>query len=252
MKLHILLAFLTLSVSAFSKGNSTFQQDSVKEKMPVVHYEFKAKQLILPASLLATGFITNAIGGEMKDFHLLNRKDKVKQIRIDDYMEWGMFGLVFVNDLIGEEKHNWVDQAFLLILAEGFNAGMIHGLKNTMKETRPDGRPYAFPSGHTANAFLGAHLNYKEFKDSSPVQAYSGYALAAFVGGLRMYNNRHWVCDVVAGAGVGILSVELSYLTYFPIRNAIAKAVNKKANNNLVLIPTLHQNGGGVYLSFNF
>ena len=71
-------------------------------------------------------------------------------------------------------------------------------LKNWVNEPRPDGAPYSFPSGHTSNAFLGAHMAYKEFKDSSPILAYSGYAIAAFVAGSRLYNNRHWVADVVA------------------------------------------------------
>lgn len=48
-------------------------------------------------------------------------------------------------------------------LAEGMNGLMVHGLKNWVNEPRPDGMPYSFPSGHTSNAFLGAHMAYKEF-----------------------------------------------------------------------------------------
>lgn len=231
--------------------SSNITEDIITEKIPVMPYSFKPKLLILPASLIAAGALGTAIDG-WQDFHLISRKSSVNKIRIDDYMEWGMFGWVFVCDLFAKEKHNFVDQIFLLTLAEGFNAGMVHGLKNTVKEARPDGAPYSFPSGHTANAFLGAHLAYKEFKDSAPVLAYSGYAMAAFVGALRIYNNRHWVSDVLAGAGIGILSVELSYLVYFPIRNAIAKQVNAKAARNLVLAPSITPHGGGVYLSFSF
>lgn len=219
--------------------------------MPVMPYSFKAKQLILPASLLAVGALGTAIDG-WEDFHIISRKESVKKIRIDDYMEWGMFGWVFVCDVFAKEKHNFVDQIFLLTLAEGLNAGMIHGLKNAIDETRPDGAPYSFPSGHTANAFLGAHLAYKEFRDSSPVLAYTGYAMAAFVGASRVYNNRHWVSDVLAGAGIGVLSVELSYLIYFPIRNAIARQVNAKAAKNLVIAPSVSPYGGGLYLSLKF
>ncbi len=255
--LPVLLAFLFVS-KGFSLStpdslsiSADITQDIITEKMPVTPYSFKAKQLILPGSLIAAGALGAAIDG-WQDFHLISRKESVDKIRIDDYMEWGMFGWVFVCDVFAKEKHNFVDQIFLLTLAEGFNAGMVHGLKNTVKETRPDGGPYSFPSGHTANAFLGAHLAYKEFKDSAPVLAYSGYAMATFVGALRIYNNRHWASDVLAGAGIGILSVELSYLVYFPIRNAIAKQVNAKAAKNLVLAPSVTPQGGGVYLSFSF
>jgi membrane-associated phospholipid phosphatase len=209
------------------------------------------KQLILPASLITVGAIGTAIDG-MNDFHLFSRRDSVRQIQVDDYVEWGMLGWVFVCDLIGKEKHRWTDQLFLLSLAEVLNVGMVRGLKYVVNVKRPDGAFYSFPSGHTASAFMGAHLAYREFKDSSPVLAYSGYAVAAMVGVSRVYNNRHWVADVVAGAGAGILSVELSYLIYFPVRNAIMKRINRKASDRLVVAPTLNGRGAGFYLSYSF
>ena len=225
--------------------SDTGVQDSVS-RMSVVEYKFKPKSLILPASLITVGAIGTAIDG-MNDFHLFSRKDSVKKIRIDDYMEWGMLGWVFVCDLMGKEKHNWVDQLCLVAIAEGFNAAMTRTVKYTV-----GGGPHSFPSGHTANAFLGAHVAWKEFKDSCPVLAYSGYALATFVACSRLYNNRHWVADVIAGAGFGILSVELAYLTYFPIRNAIARKINMKGNDRLVVAPTFSPDGGGLYLSWKF
>lgn len=257
-----ILFIVLLSFLCIPRGYSSFHPDSAAlslndssaihfEKMSVTPYTFKPKQLILPGSLIALGALGTAVDG-WEDFHLISRKSSVKKIRVDDYMEWGMFGWVFVCDVFAKEKHNFVDQLFLLVLAEGFNAGMVHGLKNTVDQMRPDKAPYSFPSGHTANAFLGAHLAYKEIKDSSPILAYSGYAMAALVGASRIYNNRHWVSDVLAGAGIGILSVELSYLVYFPIRNAIAQQVNAKAAKNMVLAPSITPQGGGIYFSLNF
>lgn len=242
------MLFRLSPVNAQSEG---IVRDSVKQKMSVIPYKFNAKHLILPASLITVGAVGTAIDG-MNDFHLFSRKDSVRKIRVDDYLEWGMLGWVFVCDLMGKEKHNWVDQLLLVTLAEGFNAGMTRALKYSVNETRPDGGPYSFPSGHTANVFLGAHIAYKEFKDSSPVLAYSGYAIGLFVAGSRLYNNRHWVADVVAGAGFGILSVELAYLAYFPLRNAIARKVNLKANKNMVIAPTFNDQGGGLYFSYSF
>lgn len=243
-----LVLFCQLSTYAQEKILTT---DSVRPQMSVVDYTFKPTSLIFPASLITIGAVGTAIDG-MNDFHLISRKDSVNRIRIDDYLEWGMLGWVFACDLVDKEKHNWLDQLFLVVLAEGLNAGMTRSVKYLVDETRPDGGRYAFPSGHTANAFLGAHIAYKEFKDSNPWVAYSGYAMAMFVAGSRIYNNRHWVADVVAGAGFGILSVELAYLIYFPIRNAIAKKVGGKRAANLVLSPTFHQQGAGLYLSYRF
>lgn len=225
--------------------------DSVRrERIPLANERFEPKRLILPASLIAVGAVGTAIDG-MNDFHLFSRKDSVKGIHIDNYLEWGMLGWVFVCDLMGKEKHSWVDQLCLVALSEGMNGLMVHGLKRWVGETRPDGAPHSFPSGHTANAFLGAHIAYKEFKDSSPWLAYSGYALAAFVAGSRIYNNRHWVADVVAGAGFGILSVELAYAIYFPIRDAVARRINRR-DCPVVAAPVLAPGMAGLYLTYRF
>lgn len=229
-------------VQAETDNSSSLVEDSCK---------FKPTQFILPTALIAAGIVGTAVDG-WGDYHLYTRKDSVRYIKIDDYLEWGMLGWVFVCDLMGKEKHSVVDQFFLVAIAEGLNAGMVQGLKRAVNQTRPDGTRHSFPSGHTANAFLGAHVAFKEFKDTNPVLAYSGYAIAAFVAGTRVYKNRHWVSDVVAGAGFGILSVELSYLIYFPIRNAIARNVNAKAADRFVISPMVNQGGGGLYLSFRF
>ena len=205
----------------------------------ITEYKFQPKSLILPASLIAVGAVGTAVDG-MNDFHLIHRKDSVNQIHIDDYMEWGMLSWVFICDLMGKEKHSWIDQLCLVGLGEIINAGLTRGTKYLVNERRPDGGKYSFPSGH------------KEFKDSNPWLAYSGYALGLFVAGSRIYNNRHWVADVIAGAGYGILAAELSYLIYFPIRNAIAEKINLRRDRKLLLSPVLNEQGGGLYFSYTF
>ncbi|MDH6343884.1 membrane-associated phospholipid phosphatase [Parabacteroides sp. PFB2-12] len=254
MKRYILLILLCVNASlGWSQTNSeqAVPVDSVPVRMPIAEYTFKPKQLILPAALIGVGAAGHLIDG-MEDYHLFKRGTRDKQIRVDDYLEWGMLGWVFVCDLMGKEKHNWVDQLMVVGLAEVLNAGMVQGLKEVVDVKRPDGKSHSFPSGHTSNAFLGAHIAYKEFRHSSPVLAYSGYAIATFVAASRIYNNRHWMADVVAGAGFGILSAELSYLIYFPVRNAIARNINKKAADNWVIAPTMQSNNVGLYLSFRF
>lgn len=248
MRSGLLLFVLSIHVCfAFGevKQENTSPADSID--IEIESYRFQPKSLILPASLIAVGAAGTAIEG-MQDFHLFSRRNDTRKIKADDYLQFGMFGWVFLCDLAGKEKHRWTDQLFILAIAEGLNAGMVQGLKRTLKITRPDGAPNSFPSGHTSAAFQGAHIAYKEFKDTSPVLAYSGYGIAALVGAMRMHNNRHWMADVVAGAGFGILSVELSYLIYFPLRDAITK----KANDRLTFAPMINETGGGVYLALRF
>lgn len=60
-------------------------------------------------------------------------------------------------------------------------------------------------------AFTGAELLRREYGKEYPWVAVAGYAVAVLVGAMRVYNNRHWVGDVLAGAGIGIASVTLVY-----------------------------------------
>lgn len=250
------ILFSIYMFAIFAQEIHVFTVDSLSNKtkrkeIPHIEYNFSPRQLILPASLISVGVVGTALDG-MNDFHLFSRKDRSKKIWIDDYLEWGMLGWVFACDLIGKEKHSFVDQLFLVAMSESINAVMIRPIKKTLNEPRPDTGGCSFPSGHTSNAFLGAHMAYKEFKDTNPWLAYSGYGVAAFVGFCRVYNNRHWVTDVVGGAGFGILSVELAYLAYFPLRNAIAKKINQKKMENLVIVPSFNPYGGNLSLVYRF
>ena len=69
----------------------------------------------------------------------------------------------------------------------------------------------SFPSGHTYIAFVGAETLRKEYGEEYPWLAVAGYAVATLVGTMRIYNDRHWAGDVLAGAGLGILSVNITY-----------------------------------------
>ena len=39
----------------------------------------------------------------------------------------------------------------------------------------------------------------------------AGYAVALATGLLRIYNDRHWAGDVLAGAGIGVLTADLTW-----------------------------------------
>ena len=45
----------------------------------------------------------------------------------------------------------------------------------------------------------------------SPWYSVAGYGVATATGVMRVLNNRHWVSDVLSGAGIGIMSGELAY-----------------------------------------
>jgi membrane-associated phospholipid phosphatase len=92
-------------------------------------------------------------------------------------------------------------------------AALVNGIKYTAKEMRPDGSTAnSWPSGHTATAFVGASLLHKEYGlTRSPWWSVAGYGVATATGVMRVLNNRHWISDVMSGAGIGIMSTELGY-----------------------------------------
>ena len=53
-----------------------------------------------------------------------------------------------------------------------------------------------------------------EFRDQSQWYGIGAYTIATGVAALRMLNDRHWESDVISGAGFGILSAHLGYLSH--------------------------------------
>ena len=98
------------------------------------------------------------------------------------------------------------------VSASNITTSTVLGLKSGTKIERPDGSSKnSFPSGHTATAFAGAEFLRQEYGDQSVWYGIAGYAVATGTGLFRMYNNRHWLTDVAAGAGIGILSTKIAY-----------------------------------------
>jgi membrane-associated phospholipid phosphatase len=116
-----------------------------------------------------------------------------------------------------------------------------------MNKRRPSGGPHAFPSGHTATAFLGATSLYHEFKETNTVLAYSGYAFATTTGTFRMLNNAHWFSDVLAGAGISILMTNIVYHIE-PLKNWNPL----KKSDNVSFVPYFNENEAGIYLTKRF
>ena len=101
-----------------------------------------------------------------------------------------------------------------------------------MRERRPDSPKHnSFFSGHTATAFTGAELVRIEYGWGYGAAA---YAMATSVGFLRVYNKRHWVGDVLAGAGVGILCANAGYWM-LPVWHKLFKIDQKKKSKPTVV-----------------
>ena len=157
--------------------------------------------------------------GETKSFRQNtgdNRHTLVTDFKteIDNYTQF--FGPVMATGLkiAGVEgRSDWGRYLASTAMSYGFMALFVNSIKYTAKEMRPDGSTRnSWPSGHTATAFVGATILHKEYGlTRSPWYSVAGYGVATATGVMRVLNNRHWVSDVLSGAGVGIMSGELAY-----------------------------------------
>lgn len=108
--------------------------------------------------------------------------------------------------------HNWprfiVNTGASVIVAFGVKTV----LKKAIKEERPDHSDNkSFPSGHASMAFAAARSIDKEFRKDCIWIPIAGYAAATAIGVERVVNKHHHWYDVVAGAGIGFGSAELTW-----------------------------------------
>ena len=181
-------------------------------------YKFMDDLTFVGVPLFVAGW---AIKGDKAMFRVNNKEGKKNtqlltdfKTGIDDYTQF--FGPVMTAGLklAGVEgRSDWPRLLASAAMSYGIMAAFVNGIKYTAKEMRPDGSSAnSWPSGHTATAFVGATLLHKEYGlTRSPWWSVAGYGVATATGVMRVLNNRHWVSDVMSGAGIGIMSGELGY-----------------------------------------
>jgi len=81
--------------------------------------------------------------------------------------------------------------------------GITQALKYGINRQRPNGGDHSFPSGHTSAAFQGASFIHARYGWKYAIPAYMG---ASFVGYSRVYADKHYTSDVLAGAAIGAIS----------------------------------------------
>ncbi len=134
--------------------------------------------------------------------------------RYDDWLQYAPAGAMLALKTCGvQSRSSWGR----MLVSDAFSAGLmaiaVNSLKYTCRVMRPDGSSRnSFPSGHTATAFMTATMLHKEYGHRSPWYSIGGYAVATATGVTRQLNNRHWISDVMVGAGIGILATEFGYL----------------------------------------
>lgn len=217
------------------------QNDSITKIDSTAHHlKFSYKQLIIPGVLIGYGVI--GIGNDqlLSFNHQIQNEvteDIDEKITIDDFSQFAPAASVYALNAFGVKgKNNMRDRSVIFITSYAIMATTVLGLKSIVHEERPDGSSNnSFPSGHTATAFAGAEFLWQEYKDKSIWYGIAGYAVATGTGLFRIYNNRHWLTDVVAGAGIGILSTKLAYWMNPYITRKLFKSSSENKSTSMIM-----------------
>lgn len=249
MKIKLLVFFIIIGIS--NLYSQDIKSDSLKNNNNI---KFKYEALIIPSTMIGFGVI-GLESHTLKSINSDTKKEILENIdrkfTIDNFTQYSSPLAVYALNAFGiKGKNRLLDRTIILGTAYIIMGGTVNLIKLTGDVERPDGTSSnSFPSGHTATAFMGAEFLYQEYKDVSIWYGVAGYAVAAGTGIFRLYNNRHWVTDIAAGAGIGILSTKIAYWLHPIIKKTIFK---DKKNTNGIVAPFYHEKAYGLALSMTF
>ncbi len=154
---------------------------------------------------------------------------------------------IFTYGMLANNKRS-VSTALLALESFALSGLLVRVPKNLIGRRRPDAWPpstpsdwdgpfqgTSFPSGHTTASFAVASVIATQYRDIKwiPIAAYS---VASLAGISRIYDNKHWLSDVVAGAAVGTL-----------IGNLVSQ---RTTNSKISFVPYGNRSFQGVKLSY--
>ena len=210
----LILSLAVLSVSA--QPQMTYNTDYLKNQ-PLERESLFSKSII-PLFMFGIGCVSydhfrrESIGFEGS----LNWNKSLSDVSdIVQYSPGAILGLTYLTMSINGSRE-WNDIKRIMFTgatAVAFEAVVVNGLKYSIQRSRPNNRAAnSFPSGHATTSFMLATLLHKEFGESvSPWFSVAGYGIATGVCAARVISQRHWMSDVIAGAGLGIFFGEFAY-----------------------------------------
>ena len=160
------------------------------------------KMLYAGVPLIGAGLSVHASNDNFKSFR--NEYAKQYNTHYDDFLQYSPAAVMLGMKALGVEgRSSWGRMAVSDAFSIALMASVVNTLKHTVKEKRPDGsNSRSFPSGHTATAFMCATMLHKEYGHISPWISIGGYTVATATGVSRILNNKHWIADVMVGAGI--------------------------------------------------
>lgn len=218
------LLFVTISYAQYSVPGRMFATSTVESEptdsisfyssysygTPLSHQLFQMGHVSLP--LIGVGLATYGLGNDFREL----RNEFVPDFKYsyDDYLQYlPALTMIGLKSFGVEGRSSWGRMLTADAFSYAIMGGMVNGLKYSVKKMRPDdSQANSFPSGHTATAFMMATMLHREYGlTRSPLYSIGAYTVATATAVSRQLNNKHWVSDIFAGAGIGILSTQLGY-----------------------------------------
>ncbi|SDI96549.1 phosphatase PAP2 family protein [Chryseobacterium jejuense] len=259
------LLYLLIFISFFQKMNAqnsidtvAVQESAADSISNIQPTKLNYKSLIIPAAFISYG-VVGLSSSKLKQLNFSTRTEinehQPTQMNLDNYTQYAPALMVYGLNAIGiKGKHNLRDRTIIYASSQLISAAFTMPLKYLVKEERPDqSNTLSFPSGHSATAFSSAQFMFREYKDTNFWLSLSGYPFAIFTGVYRMLNDKHWLGDVIAGAGFGILSTELAYWLFPRIDNMLrGKNKTKNLTSSTMVMPFYQNKTIGIGLVKNF
>lgn len=215
MKMKEGIAFAAVCASLLVSTSLNTQNDTLSRSKTTFISNFVSSPAFRTA-YIGVPLIAGGLIAKHGDRHFYDlRKDYLPAFRnhADDYLQYLPAVVLLGMKACGVESRSLWKQ---MLVSDAFSAllmgSVVYTLKNTTHKMRPDNsNDHSFPSGHTATAFMTATMLTKEYGSKTPWIGIGAYSVATATGVMRIANNKHWLSDVLTGAGIGIISTELGY-----------------------------------------
>jgi membrane-associated phospholipid phosphatase len=248
MKFLVLIAFLASSQLVNAQFNTRKKENYSLQGSVVKKPNAFLNAVKIPTILIGMGVYACASDRVINRYEIREERNEHLpnfHTTVDNYLMHAPIVAVYGLNMAGiKGKHDFKNRTLLLVKSEAIMYALTYSFKSLTKVRRPDGTDQeSFASGHTAQAFATATFMAKEYGEVSKWYSVGAFGMATAVGAMRVLNNRHWVSDVLAGAGIGILSTNIAYLTH--------RYRWKNKSTPFTVVP-VYANGPSLYLAYTF
>lgn len=257
----VLFLFLVMMFSGgFAQNDSIgFNRDYIRKcfsdskRLATAPFHWKQKDWIKFGVITSSIAATTLIDQTVNDFAVQHRTSGLDRLSVNFLEPFDAeYSFLLMGGFVGHGllSKNKKSVSTGLLLFEGYSLAMVFVRipKNLIGRRRPDAWPpstpsdwngpfqgVSFPSGHTTASFAIATVIANQYREHKwvPITAYS---IASLAGLSRIYENKHWMSDVVAGAAIGTL-----------VGNLVSQ---RSTNSKISFVPYRNSNIQGVKLSY--